>query len=40
MEQLKKKSERSVRKAVKGFLEKRSEPIGRSLRKTLGHPFP
>jgi len=40
IEQLKKKSQHSVRKAVKGFLEKRPEPIGRSLRKTLGHPFP
>lgn len=40
IERLKKKSERSLRKAVKGFLEKRPEPIGRSLRKTLGHPFP
>jgi hypothetical protein len=40
IEGLKKKSQRSVRKAVKGFLEKRQEPIGRSLRKTLGHPFP
>jgi hypothetical protein len=40
IEQLKRKSERSVRKVVKGFLEKRPEPMGRSLRRTLGHPFP
>lgn len=40
VEWLKKKSGRSVRKAVKGFLEKGPEPIGRSLRKTMGHPFP
>ena len=40
IERFKKKSQRSLRKAVKGFLEKRPEPIGRSLRKTLGHPFP
>jgi len=40
IERLKRKSERSLRTAVRGFLEKRPEPIGRSLRKTLGHPFP
>jgi len=40
IEALKRKSRRSLGKAVKGFLEKRPEPIGRSLRKTLGHPFP
>jgi hypothetical protein len=40
IEGLRKKSQKSLRIAVKGFLEKRPEPIGRSLRKTLGHPFP
>ena len=40
MESLKEKSGPSARRTVKRFLENRPEPIGRSLRKAMGHPFP
>jgi hypothetical protein len=40
LQNLQEKSRRSPRKTVRRFLENQPEPIGRSLRRVIGHPFP